>query len=133
MSTEQVYAEHGTVHACIADGMDSEHTDLTPEEAREHARELLAAADQADAQLAAIAAACAGGHDWRIRNSHPLDGDKYHVHSCRRAGCRERRVEDGWVPFEPKVHHTRWGDRDCYGPGCRYCETPLGRAAEVGR
>jgi hypothetical protein len=95
-----------------------------PDDARQLAAALLAAADEGDRQRAAIRAACAGGHDWGEPHNTQVP-DKATWRICARPGCRAYDEQPGWVPFAGRWHPDPLTGREitCTGPGCDACDS----------
>lgn len=126
--SEEVYANDGRVHIMIADGYEREHEVCTPAEARDYAAQIIAAADECDAQAETIRAACADGHQWGSGMNCYRDWqtrDPVTVRYCDRLGCDGREELDGWAHFAGRLHVEPYTGRqlDCYGPGCENCDT----------
>lgn len=121
--TDQIYARDGQVHIRIATGYDFDHETCTPSEAREYAEQILAAVAECEQQAEAIRAACADGHDWGSESNGWRGGKAVSIRWCKRAGCLESEVLDGWAHFAGRLHiEPITGQQlDCYGPGCEHC------------
>lgn len=115
----EITAKNGKV-IMTGDEFDDE---LPPSEARNYAQRIRAAADEAEAQLATIAQACADGHQWGEGTNGWRKDPKTTNYWCTREGCEGHKEEPGWLPFPPKQHHVAFSttSRDCTGPGCHYC------------
>lgn len=106
-----------TVHGDVETAYD-------PAEARQHAAELIAAADECERQQRETEATCEReGHDW----GHWFNGYwpwRNHARRCQR-GCKfGHEQEPGWMPFAAKLHRSPFtGERlECCGPGCEWCD-----------
>lgn len=109
----------------IIDGHGDDEREYDPTEARQHAAELIAAADECERQQRDTEAACKReGHDWGpwLNGYSPW---RNHARRCQR-GCRfGYEQEPGWMPFAG-LHHTDpvfGGMLECCGPGCEHCAT----------
>lgn len=115
-----VHAKDGSVHIAISGDPD----ELTPDEARQLAHDLTAAAASAEQQLRTNWALCeAEGHDWStwFNGYNPW---RNHFRHCQRPGCLEPHEQyPGWMPFAARPHADMFGPRQCSGPGCDHCET----------
>lgn len=138
--SEQIYARGGQVHIAIYDGHDGDPQSLSPEEARDYAREILEAADECERQLAvikaeraAIEAACADGHDWGLGGTYYEYGDrdrKVTIQHCRREGCVAYLTLEGWAQFAGREHRDKRGSLiSCRGPNCGICDDEKAAAA----
>lgn len=134
MTDQPIYAEHGRVHIMIGEGYEREHETCTPNEAREYAQQIIAAADECDRQAEAIRAACVDGHDWGSGVNMVRDWTKHSpvtMRRCNRDGCDASETLDGWAHFAGRLHIDPYTGRrvDCYGPGCENCaDEKVGKA-----
>lgn len=125
---EDVRVEHSTV--LIRTQCDEcEDIACSPVGARDLAARILAAADQAEANVRAIEAACADGHEWGsyLNGWRSWPDTKVTVRYCKREGCEGRIEEPGWVQFAGRLHFEPTSGRyaqqvACYGPGCERCD-----------
>jgi hypothetical protein len=120
----QVHAHLGLVRIPAGSCCEGQRwEEYTVEAARELIADLVIAKEDARQQRKAIEEACAQGHDWTDGWNHIMDGDKVTMRSCTRDGCEGRRIDPGWLPFEPKQHLVPYSSKlwDCTGPGCHYC------------
>jgi hypothetical protein len=123
----QAYAKHGkiliTVGYASRDG-DLDAEEFTPEAASKLTVAISVAIRDARDQLRAIEEACANGHQWGDGWNTTHLAEKITTYACTREGCDGRRIDPGWLPFEPKQHIIP-GYRhlvDCTGPGCHHCD-----------
>ncbi len=122
MTDTQPYAKHGKVY--IPAEWDSEFSvGYTIDEALALIGSLKNATREAADQFRAIEAACTEGHAWGDGFNSAFGGEKETVYHCTREGCEERRIDPGWLPFEPKQHVVPYSSKlwDCTGPGCEWC------------
>lgn len=120
----QVHAHLGLVRIPAGSCCEGQRwEEYTPEAAIKLISDILLARLEAEYQLRAIAKACAEGHAWTDGWNHVMDGDKVTMRSCTREGCDGRRIDPGWLPFEPKQHLVPYSSKlwDCTGPGCEWC------------
>lgn len=112
------HAKDGSVHITISGDPD----ELTPDEARQLADDLTAAAGEAERQQRANWALCDVEHDWSqwFNGHNPF---RNHYRRCQRPNCVDGYEQyPGWMPFAGRPHVGMFGPRQCYGPGCDHCE-----------
>lgn len=118
----QVHAHLGLVR--IPNNCCENWVEYTPEAAVKLIGSIALAWRTARRQLDLIAHACADGHAWNSGYNSTFGGEKETVYRCTREGCEERKIEPGWLPFEPKQHLVPYSSKlwDCTGPGCHHCD-----------